>query len=284
MGLDYTIFHQCGLDPARHVFIGGNHDDYTLEVREDVSPDDPALLAPESKLTLIEPDENFFIPEKEKYGIHLKSCLPYFEEPTVCEYSRMPPNALGDYGLWQVPDTDHKIFYVRGAWSIDGEYRRRQQAASDGIWWYPREQMSVPECNAAIEFYEKEKPEVVVSHAAPTMILKNLRLVFSGGEIIATNTGRMLDLMWKIHQPKLWVFAHYHQFWEGVIDKTHFICLNQFAREGWTLDMDRDLHLLGVDLWETGDDPYHPHYKSVDKSVEECHGENREEGEAETSS
>jgi len=259
MGMDYADLNDAGLDPSRHVFISGNHDDYTLKERPDLSADDTSILSPSSKLTVILPDEHFYIAESERYGIHLKECLPTFEEPTVCEYVNMPESNLGNFGIWNIPDTDWKIFYSRGAWSIDGEYRRRVQADSQGVWWYPREQLAVDECKAAIELYEKEKPDFVVSHAAPTLVLQNLNLVFSGGRIVPTNTGRMLEIMWEIHHPKLWVFAHYHQFWEGVIDKTHFICLNQLPREGASLDLDKNLQILGVNLWERGDDPYHPH-------------------------
>jgi len=251
MGMDYAELNEAGLDPSRHVFISGNHDDYTLGERPDLFLDDPAILSSGSKLTEVFPDEHFYISEKERYGVHLNECLPTFEEPTVCEYVNMPDNNLGNFGVWNVPDTEHKIFYVRGAWSIDGEYRRRAQA-NGGVWWYPREQLSIKECQAAIELYEKEKPEVVVTHAAPTLVLGNLRLVFSDGKIVPTNTGRMLEIMLGIHQPRLWVFAHYHQFWEGVIDKTRFICLNQFGRDGWTLELDKKLQVLGVDLWESG--------------------------------
>jgi hypothetical protein len=244
MGMDYTELNEAELDPFRHVFISGNHDDYTLGERPDLSVDDPSILSPGSKFTVISPDEHFYISEKERYGIHLKACLPAFKEPTVCEYVNMSENNLGNFGVWNVPDTEYKIFYVRGAWSIDGEYRRRAQV-NGGVWWYPREQLAIKECEAAIELYEKEKPDFVVSHEAPTFVLKNLRLVFSDGKIIPTNTGRMLEVMWKIHQPRLWIFAHYHQFWDGIIDKSRFICLNQFASEGWTLELDKNLQILG---------------------------------------
>lgn len=251
MGMNYAGFPK--LDPSRHVFIGGNHDDYTLGERPDLTIDDPSILEPGSKLTVIQPNENFCIPEDEKYQIHLKKCLPSYEEPTVCEFVNLPQNCLGNFGIWEIPDTDVEAFYVRGAWSIDGSSRRKY-----GWGWYAREQLAQEECEAALKLYEKKKPIFVITHAAPISVMSNLRLYLSDGQSIASATNRLLQFMFEAHQPQLWIFAHFHQYWQGCIGSTEFVCLDHFPNYeyGWTIDFDKSLGILGFDMHEVG--PFGP--------------------------
>lgn len=250
MGLDYAGFPK--LDPSRHVFIGGNHEDYTLKERPDIALDDPAILQPGSKLTVVRPTENFYIPEDEKYKIYLKEYVPDFEEPTVCEFTNMPENCLGNFGAWQIPDTNESMFYVRGAWSIDGPSRRKNDWG-----WHVREQLSPKECEAALKCYEETKPNFVITHAAPMSVMSNLRLYLSDGRSIASATNRLLQFMFEAHQPKVWVFGHFHQHWQGEIGGTKFVCLDAFPNYeyGWTLDFDERLSAIGFDLHEPWNNP-----------------------------
>lgn len=246
MGFDYKEFETCGLDPNNHKFIGGNHDNYSLKAVDDITVDS---VAGNSRYTVVGYGQNNFAEQ------HVGFMDEVEEEPRVYEFHRMPPHYLGNYGMWQVPNVEPivgglsgRIFYVRGAWSIDGRWRR----AKGGAWhWFPREQVSVAEGIAALELYESEKPDFVVTHEAPTFILNHLRLTVGEGKPIPTQTGHLFEKMLEVHKPKLWVFGHYHQAWTGKLDDTEFVCLNQSSSEGWTLDFDKNMRVIGLDEFET---------------------------------
>lgn len=245
MGFDYKGLD--GLDPELHRFIGGNHDNYTLG-KADLSVDDPRVQKPESPYTIVGFGEHNMAEQHVGYLHEVNN------EPEVYEFIEMPPNHLGNFGVWKVPGVEPVegglsgyIFYVRGAWSIDGKFRRSR----GGAWhWFPREQVSAYEGAKALEMYEAIKPDFVVTHAAPMFILNHLRLMFSDGKPIPTQTGRLLEAMFQIHKPKLWCFGHYHQFWKGEIDGTQFMCLNQFPDAGWTLDFNKHMEIIGLDGFE----------------------------------
>lgn len=235
------------LDSNRHVFIGGNHDNYTLGLT-DLSVDDPRVIEPCSNYTVVGFGEHNMAEQHVGYLHEVNNV------PAVYEFIEMPPHHLGSYGVWKVPGVEPVdgglsgyVFFVRGAWSIDGKFRRTRGKE----WhWFPREQVSMSEGTRALEMYEEVKPDFVITHAAPTFILNHLRLLFSDGNPIPTQTGRLLEAMFEVHKPKLWCFGHYHQSWRGEFDGTQFMCLNQFPDEGWTLDFDKHMKIIGFDGFE----------------------------------
>ena len=228
LGFDYEpIFH---LDPEKHRFIGGNHDNYTLKYRPDLDLSD---VKGDSNLTILGSGYHNFAEIHPGYSSF--ELFKHPEHPGNCgvyEFVKMPPNSLGNYGIWSIFDID--IFFVRGAWSIDGKYRRVDST------WYPREQISSHEATCAIELYEKVKPDIMVTHCVPTSHLKNLILPISNGNSIRTQTGALFDEMLKVHRPKLWYFGHYHQHNIYKEDGTTFICINQCPNEGCYIDVEID--------------------------------------------
>jgi hypothetical protein len=251
MGFDYKKLSD--LDPARHVFVGGNHDNYTLKQRPDLSPDDPKVLDPRSRFTFVETCEKFYLDLDEEFLITTRDHLPQFEEDMVCEYDSMPPNYLGDYGWWEIPGLNgKKLFFVRGAWSIDGRSRRRNNWG-----WWPREQMSMKECEQAIAYYEQEKPDFVVTHTCPLVLMEKMHLGWSG-KPIPNATNRMFNLMIQIHQPKIWVFGHFHQQFSHRLGETRFIGLSDFPNHGWSLDFDEHLDFIGFDEYKSIEQRLYP--------------------------
>ena len=130
----------------------------------------------------------------------------------------LPDNApyfLGDFGL--LPGSDGKVFFVRGAWSIDRDMR-----IANWSWWY-NEELNWQQANECLDLWEKvgDKVELVLTHEAPinvaSMILKSYP--------IETLTGKMLFEMLKMHEPKMWRFGHWHQQWQKQLGKTNFRCL-----------------------------------------------------------
>ena len=156
------------------------------------------------------------------------------DNPEMC---RQHPNYLGDYGY--LPDD--KLFWLAGAWSIDHSMR------VTGTSWWPDEELSIKELGEALNLYEQVKPEFVISHEAPRSAASYLLgVAASGGEnagyfyakmgCIETRTSTALQAMFDVHQPKEWVFGHYHvnmQFQvankQGEMLKTKFSCVGELG-------------------------------------------------------
>jgi DNA repair exonuclease SbcCD nuclease subunit len=163
------------------------------------------------------------------------------DDPTA---SRKHKNYLGEYGY--IPK--HKLFYVAGAWSIDFAWRKEwnykkqwekekynSKTPAKKVWWEDEELSSI-ELEAAINLYAETKPEIMISHEAPSSIvphvLSKVKLDMSTSpmvniewekyrdestcnrpeklECIQTRTSQALQNLLDIHRPKYWCFGHYH--------------------------------------------------------------------------
>ncbi len=140
------------------------------------------------------------------------------------ELARQHPNYLGDYGV-RIMD-GIKFFFVSGAWSID------QRMRIEGRDWWPEEELSIPELNASLDLYIEEKPDIVLTHDGPNVATDLILNRFSLHKTkpIPTRTTQALDAMWEAHQPKKWIFGHWHINWKQQIENTQFRCL---AELGW---------------------------------------------------
>jgi hypothetical protein len=151
------------------------------------------------------------------------------DNPEKC---RQNPNYLGDYGY--LPED--RLFWLAGAWSID------HAARISGISWWPDEELSIKELGEALDLYETVKPEFVISHEAPQEAARYLLSSMVGNYFsakmgcIATRTRTALQAMLDIHQPKEWVFGHYHvnmQFkvanQRGEMLRTKFTCVGELG-------------------------------------------------------
>jgi predicted phosphodiesterase len=124
------------------------------------------------------------------------------------------PHFLGRFGnhvLNGVP-----FFYIAGAWSIDYKYRVENES------WWANEELSYDEMCRAINWYEEVKPDIVLSHEAPSVVVQTCFSVFDSNK---TRNG--LRVMFEIHKPKLWVFGHWHRHLDTTILGTRFVCLNE---------------------------------------------------------
>ena len=115
-------------------------------------------------------------------------------------------NYLGDYGY--LPED--RLFWLAGAFSIDKDYR------IPGISWWEDEELSYSELETAIALYAEKKPEYVLSHECPARAGRALLDGLMGpyfsakGDCCTSRTSQALQAMFEIHQPKEWVFGHYH--------------------------------------------------------------------------
>lgn len=203
--------------------IKADHPDATILQLGDMGLGFPGVALPPDQLR---PNERFI------RGNH--------DDPAAC---RAHPNYAGDFGVWP----EHNLFYLGGAWSIDHHWRQvwNAQNRPKKVWWED-EELSQVELDAAYELYVATKPELVATHEAPTMAAK---VVLAGGfrtekaDCAYTRTSIALQRMFGAHQPRHWVFGHYHKTTDFRIPdhmatdaaqaSTRFHCLTELAVGEW---------------------------------------------------
>jgi predicted phosphodiesterase len=135
--------------------------------------------------------------------------------------TKPPPHSLGDFGVYTIPGFGN-IFFVRGAFSIDVDYR------TPGRDWFPEEELNRQQMEDCLKLYQEVKPDFVLTHDAPLSViscmgLPNLPSCFKLGN---QRTPRLLDMMFNSHEPKQWYFGHFHRNWEAEIRGTNFRCID----------------------------------------------------------
>jgi predicted phosphodiesterase len=139
--------------------------------------------------------------------------------PAVC---RRHPCYLGDFGM--APERLGRFFYLSGAYSEDYLLR------IPGVSWWDDEELSSYQLFAAQKMYEREKPEVVVTHEAPASIAQeiyNSFPVIGGGSLVyqPSRTAQALEALLSLHTPRLWIFGHHHVPRHIKKNGTTFICV-----------------------------------------------------------
>ncbi len=117
-------------------------------------------------------------------------------------------HSMGDYSF------DQGIMTIRGAYSIDKSFR------TENIDWWANEELNYQEMQMAIDFYELNKPKIIISHDCPHEVRQYL---FGINDKSMTTNG--LQSMFEIHQPDIWIFGHHHKSRNDIINKTQFTCL-----------------------------------------------------------
>ncbi len=115
---------------------------------------------------------------------------------------------------------EHNMFAMAGAFSIDQQHR------VEGRDWFREEEMNVAEERDCLKAYLKAKPEIVITHDAPMFVVDkmfNYSYKYPNGQ----RTNMYFQNLFYQHQPKVWVFAHHHKGKDMIIEKTHFICLDE---------------------------------------------------------
>ena len=154
---------------------------------------------------------------------------PYEELPKTSEHHRMirgnhdNPAVIKNLPGY-IPDGHHEgdWFFVGGAWSIDWAYR------TEGVSWWPDEELSVGELYDIYDKYVMAKPRVMITHDGPSSVTNEM-IISKGlsisGKQIPTRTGQALDAMFQAHKPEYWFFGHYHVNVEENIMGTYFRCV-----------------------------------------------------------
>lgn len=147
------------------------------------------------------------------------------------DYEHLPPHSLGDFGVHEAAGIS--MFFVRGAFSIDQKYRVPK------LNWWPEEELPEERLREAIRLYAEVKPGLMVTHDCPMSICPRvgnaqiLREFGFRGEL-CTRTQAALQEMLDLHQPRRWIFGHYHRDRTFEVNGVTFTCLAELG----VLDMD----------------------------------------------
>lgn len=146
------------------------------------------------------------------------------------------PNSLfylGDYGTASLGGIN--FFFVRGGLSIDRVYRVGEELNGGPKTWWSQEELNLSQMLDCLDLYEKEKPDIVLSHVPCGMyteyilgnksdaILQNFK--FHKG--FKENHQLLGNEMLKIHKPKTWCSGHLHSSFQGIIDGVKVIGLRE---------------------------------------------------------
>lgn len=132
------------------------------------------------------------------------------DSPEIC---KTIPNYIPDGSF------DNETMFVGGALSIDKHYR------IEGVSWWRDEELSYSELVSIIDNYAAYNPEIMVTHECPESIAG---ILMGNSKLnIPSITRNAFENMFQLHQPKLWIFGHWHQSFNQVVNNTRFICLNE---------------------------------------------------------
>jgi predicted phosphodiesterase len=157
-------------------------------------------------------------------------------------YDNLTPHFLGDFGFHSFPlkNGEFKFFFIRGAFSIDREWRILGRS------YWDNEELDWGKGYQVIETFKREKPEIVFSHDCPRELIPMVATY--PGKFLASRTHEMLQQCFEAHQPRLWVFGHHHRNWRQKVGNTLFFCLDghmpQHGHEMGYIDFDENGQLL----------------------------------------
>ena len=153
------------------------------------------------------------------------------DDPDLC---RIHPNCLGDYGYLE----DGDIFYIRGAHSIDKQYR------TISIDWWENEELAWEQFQQMVELFAAKKPRYVVSHTCPSKIFETLMIRSALLRCVPTKldrTSEALQLALERHAPEKWFFGHFHVSSHCDVGKTRF----------YVIGIKQRIHVPGVSFRRT---------------------------------
>lgn len=145
------------------------------------------------------------------------------DDPAKC---RETHNYMGDWGrIVEYDGTGAAGMFIGGGFSIDREWR------VPGKTWWPDEELSYKEFGLVMADYCTLKPDFVLSHECPARAGRAMLDMLMGPYFAAkqecthSRTAEAMQQMLEFHQPKEWVFGHYH------VDRTFLIadCETKFT-------------------------------------------------------
>lgn len=128
--------------------------------------------------------------------------------------------------LW-IPDgtmVHDRVFCCGGATSVDRAWR------TEGLDWWPDEELSIKELDCVIDDFVEQKPEVVCTHDCPDFIANEYCSWKGRAKFVdESRTRQALDAAYALveRKPRLWLFGHWHETCRLVRSGTHFQMLGE---------------------------------------------------------
>lgn len=135
------------------------------------------------------------------------------------------PSVCRSQPYWIPDGTMHEgVFCLGGAVSIDRVWR------TEGWDWWPDEELSYSELQECLDRYTELRPEVVCTHDCPAAIADRIIGHHRMQKIEdGSRTRSALEQMFRAHQPRLWIFGHWHVPITLQWGPTTFQCLNELG-------------------------------------------------------
>jgi len=118
------------------------------------------------------------------------------------------------------------MMFVGGASSIDREHR------TEGIDWWPDEELSYERLLSIVDLYAEVRPPILITHECPEFFaVDHMIPLVRGNTNFPSRTRMALDAMYRVAQPKLHIFGHWHQdlYYRHYATGTTLICLNELS-------------------------------------------------------
>lgn len=155
-------------------------------------------------------NDGITLPPQEIIGTNHKFIRGNHDCLNICKNH---PNWISD-GTYNL---DSKMMFIGGAYSVDKCFR------TIGIDWWDDEELSHYKLSCLIDQCIADKPKIMVSHTCPGLIMSALNLVRIKE---ASRTGEAFDVILHQTPPKLWVFGHFHQNIDKIVNGVRFVCVN----------------------------------------------------------
>lgn len=143
------------------------------------------------------------------------------------------PQSCSNHPFW-VADGEvlyDKIYCLGGASSIDRRWR------TEGLDWWADEELPQHRLDVEVESFGELKPDIVVTHECPESIANQILGIFNQQKIADYSRTRLaLEQMLYKHQPKLWIFGHWHKTMTFKSGDTVFKCLGELDFEDIDID------------------------------------------------
>lgn len=128
---------------------------------------------------------------------------------------------------------EYNMMFIGGAVSIDKEWRVPNYS------WWADEELSTDELNRLVDAYKEAKPQIMVTHDCPESLAEAMACIGdNGGKLDPQFTSRSrqaFESMLYHHRPKIWVYGHWHNSFDHVIDGTRFVCLGELEAKELTV-------------------------------------------------
>lgn len=124
---------------------------------------------------------------------------------------------------------ENDVMFCGGALSIDKDWR------TEGYDWWPEEELTYGEFSIVAEVFATARPRIMVTHECPEAVA-TIMCALSGRRKLdlPSITRQAFQAMFERHQPRIWIYGHWHFPFDLVIEGTRFICLAELQ----TIDID----------------------------------------------